>query len=89
MNYYKVKSIEHLREFIDKDENEFVVRLGMFNSSKYITYSAKVDGIFVLHYIDDEEEDITWDELLSQSSYFARQIQEGRLYCETNHTYDC
>lgn len=85
MNYIKVKSIEHLKELLDNNESEFVVAGGVFRSSKYIT--ADEDGIFMLHYVDDSEERLTWEQVEAEDSYLLGKINNGNLYCETNKDY--
>jgi hypothetical protein len=85
MNYIKVKSIEHLKELLNNNESEFVVALGAFRSSKYIT--ANEDGVFILHYADDSEDFLTWEEVEADDSYLLEKINNGDLYCETNKDY--
>lgn len=86
MNYIKVKSVEHLKELLNNNESEFVVASGIFRSSKYIT--ADEDGIFMLHYADDSEECLTWEQVEAEDSYLLEKINNGTLYCETNKHYE-
>lgn len=82
MERIKVTSIQQLKELLDKGENEFVVTNGLVRSSKFINHSLKVDGIFILHEIDDSEENMTWDELEKSNNYLNEKIAKGMLYCE-------
>lgn len=86
MNYIKVKSVEHLKELLNNNESEFVVAFGICRSSKYIT--ADEDGIFMLHYADDSEECLTWEQVEAEDSYLLEKINNGTLYCETNKYYE-
>lgn len=86
MNYIKVKSIEHLKELLDNGEREFVVALGAFRSSKFI--SPDEDGVYMLHYCSDEEECLTWEQVEAEDSYLLEKINNGQLYCETNKNYE-
>ena len=86
MNYIKVKSVEHLKELLNNNESEFFVVLGMCRSSKYIT--ADEDGVFMLHYADDSEECLTWEQVEAEDSYLLEKINNGTLYCETNKYYE-
>jgi hypothetical protein len=82
MQRVKVTSIQHLKELLEQGENEFVVTNGLFRSSKFINHSCEVDGIFILHEIDDSEENITWAELEKSNNYLNEKIAKGMLYCE-------
>lgn len=82
MKRIKVTSIQQLKELLDNGENEFVVTNGLVRSSKFINHSLKVDGIFILHEIDDSNEDMTWDELEQSDNYINDKIAKGMLYCE-------
>lgn len=86
MNYIKVKSIEHFKEMLNNGETEFVVAAGAFRSSKYIT--ADEYGLFMLHYADDSEECLTWEQVEAEDSYLLEKINNGMLYCETNKDYE-
>lgn len=82
MRRIKVTNTQHLKELLEKGENEFVVTNGFLRSSKFINFSSKVDGVFILHEIDDHEENITWAELEKPDSYINEKIAKGMLYCE-------
>lgn len=86
MNYIKVKSIEHFKELLDNGETEFVVSAGAFRSSKYIT--ADDDFVYILHYCDDSEEQLPWEQVNEPDSYISEKIANGLLYCETNKSYE-
>lgn len=83
MNRIKVQSIEQLNELLDKGKHDYVLLLagGVLRSSKYITWNG-TDTYYVLHLIDDSEEEYTADELMS--SNIGTGIKNGALYCETN-----
>lgn len=82
MRRIKVTNTQHLKELLEKGENEFVVTNGFLRSSKFINFSSEVDGVFILHEIDDHEENITWAELEKPDSYINEKIAKGMLYCE-------
>lgn len=86
MNYIKVKSIEHLKKLLDNGENEFVVAVGAFRSSKFIT--ANDEFVYIMHYCDSSEERLLWEHVCDHDSYISEKIIAGQLYCETEKTYE-
>lgn len=84
MERVQVTSIQHLKELLEIGENEFVVTNGLFRSSKFINFSCEVDGVFILHEIDDNEENMTWADLEKSDNYINEKIAKGMLYCETD-----
>jgi hypothetical protein len=41
----------------------------------------------MLHYVDDSEEFLTWEQVEAEDSYLLGKINNGNLYCETNKEY--
>lgn len=82
MNYIKVQSVEQLNELLDKGKHEFVLLLagGLLRSSKHISFDG--EKYYVLHCIDDTEEQMTAEELMS--SNIGTGIKNGAFYCETD-----
>lgn len=58
----KVNSINHLRQLIDSGVNDFFISNGLFRSSKYITKGSRKE-FYVLHLIDDTEEELFEEDL--------------------------
>lgn len=85
MERIKVTSIQHLKELLDKGEAEFVVAAGAFRSSKHIT--ADEDFVYILHYCDDTEDCLPWEQVSEPDSYLSEKIANGLFYCETNKDY--
>lgn len=82
MNLIKPQSIEHLNELLDKGYTDFFIALGgCLRSSKYITWNG-TDTYYVLHLIDDSEDEYTAEELMA--SNIGTAIKNGAFYCETN-----
>ena len=81
MNLIKPQSIEHLNELLDKGYTDFVIANGIMRSSKYITWNG-TDTYYVLHLIDDSEEEYTAEELMADNIGAA--IRNGVFYCETD-----
>lgn len=76
----KVNNIEHLKQLVDAEQNEFVVLLnGGFRSSKHITHDGE-DKWWVLNYIDDTEDEFTTKELME--STVGKALVNGALYVE-------
>lgn len=83
MNHIKVKSIEHLNELLDKDNQDFVLTIGVARSSKHITWNG-TDEYYVYHYIDDTEVCLNTEELTS--SNIGTAINNGQFFCECEVT---
>lgn len=84
MNYIKVKSIEHLKELLDKNEYNYVCRSGAFQRSYDIILTKS--GLRILYLSDGEIDYFTWDEFIK--CYVFDELKNGRLYCETNKNYE-
>lgn len=75
----KVNNINHLRQLIDSGVNDFFISNGIFKSSKYITEGSRKE-FYVLHLIDDTEEELFEEELKNNS--IGRSINNGTFYYE-------
>lgn len=84
MSYTKIENMEQLKELSTHDENENMfecfIALGMFRSSKRITYFPDEDKWDIDNEIDDVFlEEITTKELGEQTNVITA-LEKGALY---------
>jgi hypothetical protein len=81
MERIKVTTIEQLDTLIEQGNHDFVIASGILRSSKFIEKDG--DNLyFVLHLIDDTEEQLTTEELMADNIGSA--MRNGTFYCETD-----
>lgn len=75
----KIESIKQLKDAIEEGHNEFVIFNGLIRSSKFINFGEEKD-FFILHLIDDFEEEVDEEEL--SDSNIGRAIKNGTFYID-------
>lgn len=78
----RVTNVELLKQILDDGEpKDFHIALSGGRSSKVIDYSKSEDTFFVTHLIDDTEEELTEEQLLSETN-IGIAIKEGTFFYE-------
>lgn len=78
MKMKQVTSIEQLDQLLEQEQTDFVIASGVLRSSKHITSDG--EKYYVLHLIDDTEEELTSEELME--SNIGAAMRCGNFYCE-------
>ena len=81
-NYIMVKSIDHLNNLIENEQNSFFILLNCgFTSSKDIFFGDEPDTYFVINEIDDTEETLTREQLFDKNcTNIGEALKSGALY---------
>lgn len=76
----KVKDLNHLKQLVNSNVTDYFISIGgIARSSKFINAGENKD-FFVLHLIDDTEEELNEDELMN--SNIGEAIKNGYFYYE-------
>ena len=75
----KIESISQLRDALKEGHEDFVIYNGLIRSSKFIGFGEEKD-FFVLHLIDDSEEELSEEEL--NKSNIGKAIENGTFYID-------
>ena len=78
MKKTQVTSIEQLDKMLEQEQTDFVIASGILRSSKHITSDG--EKYYVLHLIDDTEEELSAEELME--SNIGAAMRNGNFYCE-------
>ena len=84
MKYTKIKSVDHLKEVLSKDEEgkDFILQLNFgLRSSKRMTWDG--EKFWILHYIDDTQEELTPKQLMKHTNIYEG-IKKGAFWLEEN-----
>ena len=73
----KVNSIDELKKLVKKGVTDYCIYNGLFRSSKFINEGENKD-FFILHLIDDSEEEVSAEELMD--SNIGQAINNGCFF---------
>lgn len=77
-----VKSLDHLNELIENEQNSFFILLnGGFHSNKDIFFGDADNSYFVINEIDDSEQTLSKEELFDNNlTHIGQALKVGALY---------
>ena len=84
MQYVKIKNLEHLKNILNNSEDgqEFFISFGCARSSKRLCSDGS-NRVWVLNYIDDSEQELTYKQLMNEKyTNIGKAIKAGRFYLE-------